>query len=86
MLCLHRGKSEGKVIKNCFLIFSEAVTELKKQPVLGLDIFSAHHWMTIFKFAVKSLILELRICMSNPLVQQLLFFFLFITPLEHVKT
>ena len=29
-------------------------------------IFSAHHWMAIFKFAIKSQILELRNCMSNP--------------------
>ena len=29
-------------------------------------IYSAHYWMTIFKFAIKSLILELRNCVSNP--------------------
>ena len=28
-------------------------------------IFSAHHWVTIFKFAIKSQILQLRNCMSN---------------------
>ena len=29
-------------------------------------LFSAHDWVTIFKFTIKSLILELRNCMSNP--------------------
>ena len=67
MLYPHRGKSESKVSKKIvFLIFSKAVTDLKKQPVLGLDIFSAHHWVTIFRFAVKSLIFELWNCVSNP--------------------
>ena len=28
--------------------------------------YSAHHWMMIFKFVIKSLILEPRNCMSNP--------------------
>ena len=57
---------------------------MKKHPVLGLDIFSAHHWVTIFKFAFKSVILELWNCMSNP-VQQFLFC-LFHHPLGHVNT
>ena len=29
-------------------------------------LFSAHDWVTIFKFTIKSPILELRNCMSNP--------------------
>ena len=29
-------------------------------------IYSAHHWVMIFKFLIKSLILELQNCMSNP--------------------
>ena len=87
MHCLHWGKSVNvKWIKKLFffIFFSKAFTDLRKQPVLGLGIFSAHHWVMIFKFVVKSLILELWNCMSN-LVQQLLFCLIH-HPLEHVKT
>ena len=37
-------------------------------------IFSAHHWVTIFKFAIMSLILEPRNCMSNPSATVSVFF------------
>ena len=68
MLCLHWGKSVNVkwIKKKCFLIFSKAVTDMKKRPVLGLDIFSTHHWVTIFKFVIESLILELWNYMFNP--------------------
>ena len=49
----------------CFGYIGVSGHRREKQSVLGLDIFSAKYWVTIFKFEIKSLIRELRNCMSN---------------------
>ena len=67
----------GSSLTNCFDF------HLRYIGCNNVYIFSAHHWVMIFKFAIKSLILELWNCMSN---SSTTVFCLIHHPLGHVNT